>query len=459
MIPNRTGRDTERTGTTTEQGISFRLARLRLEQSLLPRLNTQDRLPLSTVRNPGLMVLEPIGLGNSSNFATSSGRGRGTVGMTPSWRARTRVKGNLGLGGPPRRDDEAVIVKLRRKILATLEFSTERAEGERRGTTSMKHLLLRIVAVDLAREKRYLTFLPLLPNHLRIELMEISTLWAPLDERALVVLLFQQQEEEQVGPQMISIDKSTEEEGEEEEEDEWFQRHRAPTALSFPYSLTTLNLSFTSLTLPLLTSLLLSPSLSPSHSSSSHSHSLFPHLTSLSLCSTPALLLSQSLFILLAKLTALKSLALAHKSSPTPFNSISTSLSSTPQNGLARLAIATPYLTSLDISFPLPSPSSTSFRLRGGGAEEGEEEESWTERMAGKMDWRIYWPLLVTLGWRSNLSPSISFSPSSTSTFKGEEEAREKERERIWGIVNGRRDLKGVGGGGGKGRAWIDIIV
>lgn len=79
--------------------------------------------------------------------------------------------------------------------------------------------------------------------------------------------------------------------------------------------------------------------------------------------------------------------------------------------------------------------------------------------MAGKMDWRIYWPLLVTLGWRSNLSPSISFSPSCISTFKGEEEAREKERERIWGIVNGRRDLKGVGGGGGKGRAWIDIIV
>ncbi|SCZ93520.1 BZ3500_MvSof-1268-A1-R1_Chr6-3g08713 [Microbotryum saponariae] len=233
--------------------------------------------------------------------------------------------------------------------------------------------LIAAVLVDPPQRHLVLPFLPILPDHLRLNLFDWTTTTGyALEERAIYQLLLpyhdngEEEEEESATYNESSTSSDEWDDYSDSDEDPLPGGYLTPlrrflSSPRFPYqSLTSLNLAFSPLKLPFLRSLLLSPRSIP----------LFPHLSHLNLAVTPNLYFVEAFFKLLSSLISLRSLSLAGKSLYPPLHlgeeeeeeeeddaltrahleGFFNRLASAPRF-LPRLVEATPTLQSLDLSY------------------------------------------------------------------------------------------------------------
>lgn len=384
--------------------IQLRLARLRREE----RASQPRAAPLAITSSPA--------------FSTASPTWRKLVGppAPPSW-------------CKPVDERRFVDVKARTKwlerrqmLLSTFDepkMGVDQASG-RREVPSLGEVLRRKILEDLARPAKQSLYLPLvylLPRHMRLAMFDTAALWHPLKERAILQLLREDDawgsdgegsDGESLEAEQDGFPDAPEESADLEDwvldddtaadDAEWERRYHEQTFDSLGANLTTLNLSFSPITLKGLRSLLL-------HDTPTRPLPSLPHLAVLQLAATPNIPLSQPFFETLRPLIQLRQLSIAGKAVDAP-TAVPTAVL------LSRLAAATPTLVVLDLSF-LPL-----------GGE--------LDRRLSEVDWDVRWRELRKLGVRMGDKMPAE---------------RERRRKALWAAVTSRsRDRP---------RPWIDIIT
>lgn len=282
-----------------------------------------------------------------------------------------------------------------------------------------------MIVEDLAkssRESLYLPLVALLPPHVRLEMFDTAALWHPLREEAIRELLREEddwdEEEEEEGDGVEAAPSTIATRGSSSDSDAASTRSSPSTSAwelafhdtlspSLATSLTTLNLSFSPISLRFLRSLLLRET--PTRPLPS-----FPNLSTLLLAATPNLPFLPSFFDTLKPLISLRHLSVAGKSFE--------GSSGVPPAFLSRLAVATPTLFVVDLSF-LPIPG--------------------MDKLVGEVDWDLRWREVRKLGLRRNVRKGGE---------EGDTEVGRKERARkLWTAI--------AQEGRTKPRPWIDIIT
>lgn len=237
-------------------------------------------------------------------------------------------------------------------MLRKLNDVDERTEE---GVESLVRGCGRVIVRDLARRgSLYLGLVGGLPPHVRLGLMEVAAVEAPLKEGVIRELL---RDDDEVGPEEeegeaareVRLEEVGDADWEAGEEQELGRSTQEPygdwggTPHRFADTLTSLNLAFSPLSPSFLHSLLLTPLPTKSLSPTRHIPS-FPHLQSLTLTGAPNLALDASLTDILTPLLSLRHLRLAN----IPFSITSISPH---RHALNKLAASTPNLVSLDLSY------------------------------------------------------------------------------------------------------------
>ncbi|GAA5860532.1 hypothetical protein JCM1840_000288 [Sporobolomyces johnsonii] len=437
------------------ESIPARLARLRSEQraSSRPRFSAGFSTASSSTTTPRWLNLSddaPL-----RPVRRAEGR-RGTAGPPPPPSWTTGSGGARNLGQPDKAVHGRPSVRIRpdvtrKELVAPLLPSGERAAD---AVPSLFDVAGGVVAADLARGSGevnegsvLMEHVAYLPTHLKLRLLDVFADWRndhPLtNEGARQLLRTDIDELEQEGA-----------DGDGDDDDEGWDRDIPDveaTGLSYATlddfsplatSLTRLNLSFSTITIGTLRSLLLRPSKSTSNITVASPRPFnpapsgfalaaapsqpptsvkllptFPHLHTLLLTSMPYLALSDQLFDLLSAHLSLRTLSLAGL---TLASAVVTSSSFLP-----RLAAATPNLQSLDVSY-MAMDSSPDGLVKG-------------------VDWDERWRDLRVLGLRAKSGTSC--------TRPGEEvgdEPKERLRREIWELISAGRRRK---------RRWIEVVV
>ncbi|SCV67651.1 BQ2448_5262 [Microbotryum intermedium] len=393
----------------------------------------------------------PGGRGNTTDRTTSAAGPP----APPSWRSQehTRGQGSHGHGPssktakPPsspslkqRREAAAAAQLHRNQILqplalpATLPSALDPPPFPSLLFTCA-HLIAGVLVDPPNRHMVLLPFLPILPDHLRLNLFDWTTTSGyALEERAIHQLLLPYHDDgdgddDAAGQDSAACDSSSS----SEEWDDFSNSdregqspannglpiplRRSLSSPRFPYQvLTSLNLAFSPIRLPFLRSLLLSPRSIP----------LFPHLSHLNLAATPNLYFIDSFFSLLSSLISLRSLSLAGKSLLPPTDleeeedEVSTSThegffnrTSTSPRLVPRLVEATPTLQALDLSY-LDLDLDTLVRI----------------------SWERHWLDLVKLGLRNHPSRTTSIELDRMKRWSElapvVKRKGEKTRKRLW---------------------------
>lgn len=173
------------------------------------------------------------------------------------------------------------------------------------------------------------------------------------------------------GGEVEGMIRREDEEGWEEQHDR-IDFHSLSSPTTYPFFLTSLNLSFSQITSEALKQLLIAPT--PPTPTRASSISLFPHLTTLQLARMPNLPLSQPLYDILSSLLRLQHLNLAGNVPAPRISYKSTTI-------ISRLALATPHLISIDLS-----------------------EMNWVDELPGTIDLTIEWKDLKRMGFREYIS-------------------------------------------------------
>ncbi|GAA5905758.1 hypothetical protein JCM5296_005729 [Sporobolomyces johnsonii] len=439
------------------ESIPARLARLRSEQraSSRPRFSAGFSTASSSTTTPRWLNLSddaPL-----RPVRRAEGR-RGTAGPPPppSWTIGSGGARNLGQPDKAVHGRPSVRIRpdvTRKELVAPLLPSGERAAD---AVPSLFAVAGGVVAADLARGSGevnegsvLMEHVAYLPTHLKLRLLDVFADWSndyPLtNEGARQLLRTDVDELEQEGADGTD--------GDNDDDEGWDRDIPDVEATGLGYamlddfsplatSLTRLNLSFSTITIGTLRSLLLRPSTSTSRSTSTSTVAsprpfspapsgfapsqpptsvkllpTFPHLHTLLLTSMPYIALSDQLFDLLSAHLSLRTLSLA---GTTLASAVVTSSSFLP-----RLAAATPNLQSLDVSY-LAIDSSPDVVVKG-------------------VDWDERWRDLRVLGLRAK---------STSCTRPGEEEVGDETRERlrreIWELISAGRRRK---------RRWIEVVV
>ncbi|GAA6060506.1 hypothetical protein JCM10212_005587 [Sporobolomyces blumeae] len=361
-----------------KESIPARIARLRSEQSAASRPRF-SRNPISTSAPPApppwLRSADHDSTRRSTSNASRGGGRRGTAGPAPppSWTtlahggAPDRTGSTSSASSTARRLAPAQIVE-RRKLVEPLTADaspqTRTGDGVNRRPASLFDLAGQVVSSDLAlgpSESILLEHVAYLPNHLRTRLVDVFADWrnpSPLTSDGARELLRTDVDEQD---HESNWDDAAEDAPDSETWDDavslldW----KAVTLdeYSTPLSsiLTRLDLSFSTVSLSALRSILLRPSASRPTTMTTRAGpsapvrhlSAFPHLETLILTATPRIAFHDPFFNLLACLLSLRHLSLAGKS----LASLSGSDSTTLRAFLPRLATSTPLLQSVDLSY------------------------------------------------------------------------------------------------------------
>lgn len=321
-----------------ESDIPTRLAHLRAEQRNRPRTILTANLPFNSPSRTTAFLLSDL---------TQPVESHPTVGLPPSWASSVKR---------PRSDSPAPAseIERRRRLLSLIADS--RTSTSSSSTPTLSESILRLVAKDLGSPTSiYREYLSWIPHHIRIRILDIAALWAPLNEASVLAVLAVEGDQDSLatkrngeesvleGEEMGIPTRRRDEEGWEELHDRIDFRSLSSDII-YPFFLTSLNLSFSSISLSGLRQLLLAPTPSPTAKArGTISISLFPHLETLKLASMPNITIGGSLFDILASLLRLQHLSLAGNLEPprrtASYNTIGT-----------RLALATPHLVSIDLA-------------------------------------------------------------------------------------------------------------
>lgn len=267
--------------------------------------------------------------------------------------------------------------------------------------------LFNILSKLISSSTIYEQYLSLLPIHVRASMLQSASLAGSMTEAVLFALL-EKEEEELEWSETENEEQRLILEGVVEEGWENSIFNQLPISISYPNNLTSLDLSFSQITLTGLQRILLSTTNS---SSTRPPKSNFPYLKSLKLSSTAQIPLNTSLFDILKTINSLQSLSLTNKViNPQTSNKI-----------LSKLALATPYLIELDLSF-----------------------NAWVLDYLEYTGWSTKWFELKKLGLRTRKEGVVTIE---------QQQKLEEERLMLWGIVSGKN------GKDKKSRSWIEIIL
>ena len=378
-----------------EDDIPTRLAHLRAEQRNRPRTIFTAN---STVSSPSRTTAYLL-----SDLATQLvDRTTPVVGLPPSW-AQSKPKRNETL-------NNQTGIATRRRLLRPL--STTVIETASPSFPTLSESILRLISRDLANPtSMYREYLSWIPHHTRIRLLDIAAIMAPLNEVSLFAILAV--EKNKVNFHVEWTDEGSAGEGEDtdllrktedapgwEELHDRIDFHSLSSSTIYPFFLTSLNLSFSKLTIESLKSVLLIP-LSLTTANRSIYISLFPHLEILKLASMPNIKFDQSLFDLLSSLLRLQHLNLAANLPPP----------SSQSSPLAKLVLATPHLLSIDLS-----------------------EMYWVEELLGSIDLSVKWRDLKRMGLRQDVS-SFGRKPRRRGVEEEDSQVRKMRRTRWIEII------------------------
>lgn len=462
------------------ESIPERLARLRAEQRGTQRRQVGPEPSASLNHRLRLLVL--AGTHNELNGTerphTSANRTTSASGPPPprSWleaeqlqtghsttRAAKSVPDRRQLSS--NRNAQGLSIAVKRSILEPLT-------GEPRQFTkvdTLAEIVGQIVCYDLALPtgtSLYLPLIHLLPPHVRLKLLDVAPMSWPLQERAIEELLKEDNGEVCEAGHNVDDDTWSEEATSVNEDGpagEWDRRLELdPIGSANPIAsnLTRLNLAFSPISLKGLQDLLLQE-LDPAGRSHGYAHAdahrstkvtptttsrvrpRFPSLTNLNLAGTTYLHYTDQFFTTLTPLVTLRDLSLAAKPTaldhPTAVH---------PSTWLPKLALATPNLVQLDLSFA-----------------------RWPESLLRGVKWDSCWLDLRTLGMRRTAYDELGSMESSSSQSGGEtetgtawsntlastprtlveSESKKEQRKRLmWDYIKDGRSKK---------RRWIEIIV
>lgn len=315
MIPSRPSTSSSN---GVDRSISTRLALLRRED--------RSRRLVRSVNNSANVTRVLAALPDDEQ--EGEGAQRNVVGLTKSWGEQAGTTGKvreryvLSAAGTP----GSAVVKRRMEILGLVED---------RSISSLKSICLRIICCDLVTPTSiYLDYLNThrLPHHIRAELLSTAAIFCPLNSAAVTSLLLSEEGDE--GQSDGGRDVWDDETGS--------SLSISPSPSSPTHFLTKLDLSFSSISLSSLRSIL-----TPDDDNQRRlPASAFPHLHTLILSGTPNIAVDHSLFRLLSSLFCLESLGLAAKS-----DLRLSDITGRGNNRAISLSLATPSLRFLDISF------------------------------------------------------------------------------------------------------------
>ncbi|KAI5480483.1 nucleus export protein Brr6 [Pseudohyphozyma bogoriensis] len=187
-----------------------------------------------------------------------------------------------------------------------------------------------------ANESVLMEHVALLPDYLRVRIAGAAVSWEPLREDGLRELLVEESEAEWVDQE----DGNMKDDSEAEDDDAGWEHRFGDTLVGSSTSpaanLTTLDLSFTKLSLKAIRNLLFTPATIPTRRPAP----TFPSLTTLILIETPQISFQTAFLDLLSNMISLRHLSLAGNS-----------LVDGAASFVARLASSTPGLNSLDLSY------------------------------------------------------------------------------------------------------------
>ncbi|GAA5878491.1 hypothetical protein JCM16303_002099 [Sporobolomyces ruberrimus] len=457
MIPNRPQSAAPQ---SKRESIPTRLARLRSEQTPRTRFNSPTSAPSSGSVAAWLRPVGTVqGRNGSGSIATRGRRGLAGPPPPPSWREPqiiSQASTNTARTIPRLKPRQLVE---RRRLVELLEPGGAKQAHPETSVDPLFDIAGGTIARDLARgqeESVLLEHVAYLPTHLKMRLLDVladwKNPWSLTNSGAKELLRTDLDEMSEGDDWEDSADLE-----ESEHDDEWdrlpSKRELAIGSLSLTdefstplsTSLTHLNLSFSSITLKTLRSILLLPSTStaPSLSSASPHPKLiptFPHLHTLTLASTRNIpILHDHFFSLLSLLLSIRTLSLAGNS----IVALDTESSSccAPRLFALRLANATPLLRSLDLGYlETIDPES------GGGAGGGRGDEFELERdLVKKVDWENRWLGLKLIGLRGMMRCATEGEVDGL----GSEDAKADFKKEIRGWIGTKRKT-------GK---WIDVVL
>ncbi|GAA5824273.1 hypothetical protein JCM11251_001591 [Rhodosporidiobolus azoricus] len=416
-------------------GVSERLQRLRLEQRASERPSFRSGTPTRASSNTPRWVegaLRPQATSVASLSTRYHGR-RGLAGPAapPSW-TEIRAEPTLVDGRAQHGIWQQPLERVSREKLAA---PLHGGEKQRQGVKSLFFAAGGVVAQDLAKGwdgSMLLEHVAYLPNHLRLRLLDV---FAEVDNKAWLT--------SEGAVELLRTDLSdgyertfrTEESDKgmrEAEEEDWEAAVLGGEGTSL-FDLTSLNFSFSLVSLRTLRQLLLRPAVAaattadlpissrpatPSTALASNPLApkllpTFPLLHTLNLTSTTRIPFSDSFFDLLSHLISLRTLSLCGKTLSSSGSAITAS------TFLPRLATSTPTLIELDLS-----------------------HIDLAHVNVQSVDWDERWLQLKVLGLRRELID-----------FKGEEvkpEKKDRIKKEVWTLISQGRTKK---------RRWIEIIV
>ncbi|GAA5996324.1 hypothetical protein JCM5350_007232 [Sporobolomyces pararoseus] len=448
MIPSRPQRNTP---VRQKESIPHKLARLRSEQSSnRTRFNSSSPSSSSTT-TPVAAWLRPVDTSQGRRTTAPRGR-RGIAGPPPppSWRQESQLSSFTTSPPVGSRIKQRQLVE-RKTIAEPLVPPLSGGGPTRKNTGAVKSLFSlagQTLSRDLAQGQSHsilLEHVAYLPTHLKIRLLnevmaDYECFWNLTNSGA----------KELLRTDVDGVDARDREDlldDDEDDKDEWDQEERSmPRSLDFrddfasPLStaLTILNLSFSSITLKTLRSVLLRPSsMTPSTSSVPPKLlSTFPHLHTLLLCSTRNIpFLHDQFFNLFSLLISLRNLSLSGNTLLLPPNRQSaqgeTACCST-KLFLPRLAAATPLLNQIDLSY-----------LSLSSVEGGDEVERFDLRneVGKRIDWEHRWLDLKVIGLRT------------TAGVENGEDDRKADHDRI------KKEIKGIVAEKRKRGKWLDVVL
>ncbi|GAA5833315.1 hypothetical protein JCM5353_008532 [Sporobolomyces roseus] len=427
MIPSRPSQPS----ITTTESVSTRLNRLRSEQAASTRSKFTSTSTRSHSNTPAwLRVID------ERNVRRVVRGRRGTAGPPPppSWNSdsilSTSIKGQPSK--PPRL--KAYQLVERRKIVQPLVADANPLEGN--ACTVKVESLFSIAGGTIARDLSFgpdysilLEHIAYLPTSLKIRLLDCFADWrneSSLTNEGAKELLRTDLDEldSRDDVEWCDDDSSNDDErgeGKGKEIEEQFESLRFEDEFATPMStsLTRLDLSFSSINLKTLRTLLLRPS-SPQTSTLVTSPTpasikllpIFPQLHTLLVASTPHLTIHDSFYSLLSSLLSLRVLSLAGKLLPT--TAISTFL--------PRLSVSTPLLREIDLSYM----------------------EFDAKEVMRRIDWEGKWNDVKVIGLRREDSENEESGGTMTTTKRKE---RLKKEIREW-VASKRKRGK-----------WLDVVL
>ncbi|GAA5907619.1 uncharacterized protein JCM6883_001835 [Sporobolomyces salmoneus] len=459
MIPHRS-QSSNITTETPRESIPQRLSRLRSEQTSRPRYNSSSSTSRASTTTAAW--LRPV-----QDHGTNGGRReRSRVSgppPPPSWKNLAGDR-SPSLSAVPTKQRQRRLIE-RRKLAEPLVATAGRTrEGgnEGGGVDSLFFISGQTLAQDLSvanDSSLLLEYVGFLPMHLKVRLLEeVFANWrnevglTNEGARELLRIDTEEDEEEEEEEDCLTESYATRQQGDEDEWDQVEEEETGNISLFDSFSsqtrlsatLTSLNLSFSLISLPTLHQILLRPAPASSSSTSTSVKFLsnFPHLQSLILVSTKRLrLLHDQFFIILSSILSLRELSLAGNSLTIGEEEEEANCCS-PRLFIPRLASSTPLLRTLDLSY-----------ITGG------REDIDLRREVKRVDWEVKWLDLKLLGLRSDDNEEIvrteekSRLPNGLTVIEVREETGSVRKERF------KKELRGLVAEKRRRGKWIDVIL